>query len=278
MLSRRAASLLQRAPQSVFRLAASRRIRATGPVAVQAEWEPEPLCGRRVLLFPPTLKMCCDRGALLPPCRGRRAPGEDGVRGEVQAGGRDYMPGAAAAGATITIDVGTSCVHEQVGRSASKRRQKTDTNEQLGDELLEEVMRAQGDATRRDGDPVSDALSSVGEEVLEDRGALAGQDQPIGDVCVRDAELMQVGVRLPFIETEVDLPTRNGYRRATRSLEALFEAEDLGLEIAIGIAQRRALWAFDLTFWAIVVGLIVLRYTDRVRDTRGDAKQVLCVE
>lgn len=35
--------------------------------------------------------------------------------------------------------------------------------------------------------------------------------------------------------------------------------------IAIAMAQRRAVWALDLTFWAIVAGLIVLRYIDITR-------------
>jgi hypothetical protein len=37
------------------------------------------------------------------------------------------------------------------------------------------------------------------------------------------------------------------------------------LFLAVAIAQRRALLALDLTFWAIVVGLVVLRYIDITR-------------
>jgi hypothetical protein len=35
--------------------------------------------------------------------------------------------------------------------------------------------------------------------------------------------------------------------------------------IAVALAQRQALSALDLTFWAIVIGLIVLRYIDITR-------------
>lgn len=46
----------------------------------------------------------------------------------------------------------------------------------------------------------------MGEEALEDRGAQARPDEAFGNVRVRGVELMQVGVRLPLLETEFDLP------------------------------------------------------------------------
>jgi len=105
----------------------------------------------------------------------------------------------------ITIRVRASCVREQVCKTPTEGRAKTDAEEQRSDKSVENVMRAHGHAPRRHGRAAS-SLRRVGEEALEDRGAQAGPDQAFGNVRVRGVELMQVRVRLPLFEAEFDLP------------------------------------------------------------------------
>jgi hypothetical protein len=67
------------------------------------------------------------------------------------------------------------------------------------------MVGAHRDTPRRDGGSRPDALGGVRQEALEDGGAQAGPDQPRRDMRVGRVELVQVRVRLPFLEMELDL-------------------------------------------------------------------------
>lgn len=108
----------------------------------------------------------------------------------------------------ITLDVGASCVREQVREPPSERPQQTDPDEERGHECLQHVVRAHRDAARRDCDPVPDPLCGVGKKPFKNRRAEARPHQSLGHVRVRGVELVQIGVRLPLLETEFDLPPK----------------------------------------------------------------------
>src|SRR5277367_4280960 len=93
-------------------------------------------------------------------------------------------------------------VGEQVCESVS------DHVKQPSDESVKHVPRAHRDTTSGHGHALADDLCGVGQETLEHRRADTCPNQTRRDVLVAGIECMQVGVGLPFFETELDLPAK----------------------------------------------------------------------
>jgi hypothetical protein len=105
----------------------------------------------------------------------------------------------------ISLGVRAACVGEQERDGVAKHLGNVGGGGQRHDELVDDVTSAHRDAARGDRF-AADELGGVSQEALEHGRAEARPDQSRSDVLVRSIELVQVGVGLPFLKQQFDLP------------------------------------------------------------------------
>src|SRR2546426_4152248 len=80
--------------------------------------------------------------------------------------------------------------------------------EHRAEEIVQDVRPAHGDDASGDGDSLSRPLTRVGERSLQRRGAQARPDETFHQGRLGAGEGVQVGVGLPLLEHQLDLPAQ----------------------------------------------------------------------